>query len=838
MEMSWSEKPFFGELLQQFRKRKRLNQTQLAELIGVSRETVSLWERGYYKPETDTILYELCKVRVLGLTEQEQQQLFEAYTVTALASSFHNPPLERNPYFTGRSPQLTDLHTLLMAGKQVALTQAISGLGGIGKTQLALEYAYRYQKSYHDIFWIVADTYELLMASYIRLAALLLLPEHYEPDQSKVKAAVHRWLSKHTGWLLILDNVEDLSLVHQFVPVHRQGVVLLTTQRQVTEPIAQSIEVEMMPEEEGALFLLRRAGYLELGSLLNDDSCKLDKNTIATAKDIARELGGLPLALDQAGAFILETGCSLIKYLDLYTQQRYALLQKRGSVCTDHPESVTTTFSLAFERLVLKNAAASELLRFFAFLAPDSIPEEIVRQGASFGTSLLQSLRDELAFNEAIKALLGLSLVYRNRVRETFSVHRLVQVVLKETMDEVEQRWWAERAIRAINRVFPDVQETEEWPECQQYLPHAQSSRKLIHEWSFEFEEAAQLLHRVGNYLRERSRDPHAEELYTRAEVIYEELSESRDFEIEKTYIIHDRGRLYSYLEKYGEAKRDYGRALRILKQRLKATHARVAQIYDDPFLLERVEQEQRVTEARIAQIYNDLGLVYLEQCEPHKGQRYLEKALAKGVLSEFHKATATGNLARCFVDQGAYKQAEEKYNELKEMIEELPLRHQAWLFSNMATFYFERSDRRDYEKAESYCQKSLKSLNDLLGEEGAEKYPNAAFPYTRLGEVYEAQGKNKEAERSFQHALTIRKSTLGSKHRLTGNSYHRLAKFYRKWGEEDRSKWTQAKEHYKWACKTYKHVLGSGHNSTVQVCREYLELCEMMEKGEEAEIN
>src|SRR5437868_15030054 len=101
--MDKSENLPFGELLQQLRKSKKMKQKQLAKLIGVSRETVSLWERGEYKPETDTSLYEL--VRFLGLTEQEQQQLFEAYTVTALATSFHNAPLERNPYFTGRGPQ-------------------------------------------------------------------------------------------------------------------------------------------------------------------------------------------------------------------------------------------------------------------------------------------------------------------------------------------------------------------------------------------------------------------------------------------------------------------------------------------------------------------------------------------------------------------------------------------------------------------------------------------------------------------------------------------------------------------------------------------------------------
>ena len=267
-----------------------------------------------------------------------------------------------------------------MAGKQVALTQAISGLGGIGKTQLALEYAYRYQKSYHDIFWTVADTYESLMASYVRLASLLRLSEYEEPDQSKVKEAIQRWLSKHTGWLLILDNIEDLSLVHQFVPVDRQGAVLLTTRRQVTERVAQALELGTLPEHHSILFLLKRTKILTLEMSLDDAAA----SDIAAARMIARALGNLPLALDQAGAYMLETRCSLSAYLDLSRKHQGELLRRRtgGEIPTDHPESVATTFTLNFQQ-VQRNEIAAELLRVCAFLASDGIGEEIFVQGAS-----------------------------------------------------------------------------------------------------------------------------------------------------------------------------------------------------------------------------------------------------------------------------------------------------------------------------------------------------------------------------------------------------------------------------------------------------------------------
>lgn len=257
--MSQTEEIFFSDLLKQFRKRRKLSQKELAALIGVSRESVGLWERGYYKPETDTILYELAGV--LDLSEQERDQFFQAYSVTALRPSFRNPPTRRNPYFTGREGRLHTLHQLLSTGKQVALTQAISinGLGGIGKTQMALEYAYRYQRSYHDILWAIADSPETLATSYTQLAASLQLREKEEKDQTKVIEAVKLWLHEHRGWLLVLDNIEDLSLVGQFVPVDRQGAVLLTTRKNVTMPVAEAFALDVMTDREGTLFLLKRA---------------------------------------------------------------------------------------------------------------------------------------------------------------------------------------------------------------------------------------------------------------------------------------------------------------------------------------------------------------------------------------------------------------------------------------------------------------------------------------------------------------------------------------------------------------------------------------------------
>ncbi|HET9920917.1 MAG TPA: helix-turn-helix domain-containing protein [Ktedonobacteraceae bacterium] len=250
-------------------------------------------------------------------------------------------PHQRNPYFTGREALLEHLHHTLKTGKVAALThaQAISGLGGIGKTQLALEYAYRYHEEYAAVFWFKADTRESLLADFQALARLLNLPEQHAEEPMKPVLAVLTWLKAHPRWLLIFDNADDLAMTRPFLPPPLDGHILLTTRAQSMGGLAQRIEVECMTPEVGALFLLRRASLLAPDATLETAPAQ-DR---ALAVQIVEELGGLPLALDQAAAYMEESAYHLKGYLKLYQRQRAALLKRRGGLATDHPEPVATT---------------------------------------------------------------------------------------------------------------------------------------------------------------------------------------------------------------------------------------------------------------------------------------------------------------------------------------------------------------------------------------------------------------------------------------------------------------------------------------------------------------
>ncbi len=208
----------------------------------------------------------------------------------ALPKAVWNVPFRRNPFFTGRENLLRQLHDNLTTDKVAALTQAqaISGLGGIGKTQIAIEYAYRYHQDYQAVLWTRADTVEALVSGFVALAELLQVSQQEEQDQHKIVQAVKDWLKTHDRWLLILDNADDLALVRDFLPRAGAGHVLLTTRAVSMGRLASRIEVETLDQETGALFLLRRAGLLAADTSLDQAA----DGDLALARELVGKMGG------------------------------------------------------------------------------------------------------------------------------------------------------------------------------------------------------------------------------------------------------------------------------------------------------------------------------------------------------------------------------------------------------------------------------------------------------------------------------------------------------------------------------------------------------------------
>ena len=554
----------FGELLKAFRKRKRLTQKQLAQHLSVHANTISSWELGTYLPATSGLVLELA--RLLTLNHQETRQLLEG-SLTAL-SPYWYVPFQRNPLFTGREEILETLHTRLHVEKMVSLTQsyALRGLGGIGKTQIALEYAYRHALEYSAIFWIDAETIEHIMTSLLRIAELLQLPERREADQQRIVAAVQRWLSTHSQWLLIWDNVEDLELLQHQLPWTRQSAVLVTTRHQALGTLARGMDLAPMGREEGMLFVLRRAKVLEPEASIERmyQLAVTIPTEYAAAEKLVQAMGGVPLAIDQAGAYIEETGCSVSTYLQRYEQQRARLLDRRGALGGDHPLSVTATFLLASKRIEREQGAAADLLHVCVLLHAEAIPEELFVAGApSLGPELASLATDPYQLDQAIAVLRSLSLVQRQPETRTLSMHRLLQAVLRERMSEPEQAEWLRRVIAALNAVLPDITH-EAWGQCERLLSHVLTVATAIPDCAGDWE-LAEVLQKAANYLTHRARYEQAEPLYQRALCIEKRIWGPAHPRTANPLC----GLAYLYYEqgKYQQAEPLYQRALQIREQ-------------------------------------------------------------------------------------------------------------------------------------------------------------------------------------------------------------------------------------------------------------------------------
>jgi tetratricopeptide (TPR) repeat protein len=755
-----------------------------------------------------------------------------------------NIPYRRNPFFTGREQLLTRLHDNLTNNKSAALTQAqaINGLGGIGKTQTALEYAYRYRDEYRFDLWARAATRDTLFADFNALAYLLHLPEKNEQDQNIVVAAVKRWLTNQTQWLLILDNADDLDLVSNFLPTEGNGHILLTTRVQAVGRIAHSIAIEKMDKQEGTLLLLRRAKLLapdaELATASEIDRIK--------AEAIVLAVDCLPLAIDQAGAYIEETGCSVFTYLDRYQQRQIALLKRRGSSSIDHPESVATTWSLSFEQVERDNPAAADLLRVCAFLSPDAIPEEMIVEGAVHLGPLMQPIAtDPSLLDEAIAALRHFSLLRRNTDSSMLTIHRLVQIVLKDSMNDETQRQWAERTILMVNSAFPDVR-YETWVQCQRYLSHAQVCASLILQHSFSFSEAARLLNQAGSYLQGHAQYEQAEPLLKRALAICEQVLGPEHPDTATS--LNNLAELYWEQGQYEQAEPLLKRALAIREQVLGPEHPDTATSLNNLGLLYRDKGQYEQAEPLLkralaireqvlgpehpntASTLNYLARLYRLQGKYTQAEPLLERALAirEQVLGPEHPDTATSlnNLARLYQDQGQYKQAEpllKRALAIREQVlgEQNP--YTATILNNLALVY---QDQRQYEQAEPLLKRALAIREQVLGPE----HPYTANSLNNLAELYLKQVQAEQAELLLKRALAIQENVLKPEHLDIATSLSNLAWLYRIQG-----KYTQAEPLLKRALAIREQVLGPEHPKTATLLEKYLDLLQIMKREEEA---
>lgn len=800
MDVNSSEMGSFGSLLRALRTARHLTQQQLADRLGVRRNTVGSWERGDFLPGSKAMVLELAKQ--LRLDEHESRLLLEA-SLTAPVP-YWLVPLARNPYFTGRQDILETLHRQL-GGNQLIAPQvtALFGLGGIGKTQVALEYAYRHALEYSAVFWITAETVESITTSMLAIADVLHLPGRTDQDQHQVVVAVQHWFATHQGWLLIWDNIEDFEMLSHFLLPTPLGASLLTTRAQTLGTVATGLEVASMEQEEGLFLLLRRSKMF--GAASNEGLHQLAQQQpgeCAAATELVEMLGGLPLALDQAGAYIEETRCGLSGYLRRYKHQGQQLLARRGTFGYDHPHSVVTIVRLSCERVAELHPAALEMLFCCVFLAPDAIPEELFVAGADhLGTVLGPVCAEPARFDQVLSALGRLSLVRRQPETQTLALHRLVHVVLAEGLSKRKREQWHQRATNALAATFPEttlLATAATWNRCDRLLSHALRCLRQAGA-AAHTREGASLAYKAAQYLYMRGRYTETEQLLLQALRIREQTLGKEHSEV--SHVLNYLAYLYYEQGKYTQAETLHLRALHIREHALGGEHPEVASSLSN--LANLYQQQGR---------YQEAEQLYLRALQIHEQIQGPEHPSAAYPLN---------NLADLYLARGDAQKAATLYRRALHIWEQaLGPEHPliGYPLTGLATLSLARGEE---EQADQFYRRALAIWEQALGPE----HPDVTAALLGLAELAARRDHQEEAEALYRRALALRKAGLGQDHPETAKVLTGLADLYLK-----QSKAEQAEPLLQHACTILSEQLGETHPDTLKARDIYQRL--LVQKG------
>ncbi|MFF5502066.1 FxSxx-COOH system tetratricopeptide repeat protein [Streptomyces roseolus] len=375
------------------------------------------------------------------------------------------PP--HNPNFVGREYLLEQVREQLLTGDTSAvLPHALHGMGGVGKSQIAIEYVYRYAHDYDIVWWIPSEQPTMILTALTELAQRMGLNVSNEANQAvpAVREALRRG-APYDRWLLVFDNAENVEAVRPYFPTGGTGKILITSRNQEWDRVARTLSVDIFTREESKALLRRRARDL------SDTDADL----------LAEALGDLPLAIEQAAAWQAVTGMAVPEYLRLI-KDKIAELMLELVPSPDYPMSVAAAWDVSLRQLEQRNPAALQFLQVCSFFAPEPISRSFFNNSrtTTIAPELNEALRDPIRLNRAIREINIYALARIEHRHNTIQLHRLVQAVLVNRMSPQQQadmRHGAHLLLADANPNNPTSRAL--WPRYQQLLPHVTGSRAV-----------------------------------------------------------------------------------------------------------------------------------------------------------------------------------------------------------------------------------------------------------------------------------------------------------------------------------------------------------------------
>ena len=680
----------------------------------------------------------------------------------------------RNPGFTGRDGLLAAVRERLLAGDK-AVVQAFHGMGGVGKTQLAVEYAYRFAGTY-DLAWWVNSEHAGLIGD--QFAALGMALGCLQPGAGieAVRVAVLGELREQGRWLLVFDNANNPADIAGWLPGGGGHVVITSRERNWRE-LAVPVEVDVLARSESVAILRNRV----------DGLTKVD------ADRLADQLGDLPLAIAQAAGFIAETGMTAVQYLKLLKTHAGQLLAQAAT-------------QLIADRLDDDDPAAAQLASLCAFMAPEPIADNLVTStAADLPAELAARAADPMAWRQTLAHLARQALARVDQRGLQF--HRLTQAILRDRLGEQERRAWAQRAVELLRRAFPAAaDEPSAWPRCSQLLAHVLAATENARAEGVASETSASLLTDAGVYLRARAELDLAQTVLEQAVEIREAALGAKhpDVAVTLTYL----GTVLRRRGKPAPARQVLERALEIREGALGRDHPDVAMTLTHLGTALRdvgdlsggqavLERALAIREAALGANHPDVAvtdvaftLTYLgtvlQRCgdpDPARRRQVLERArqvlerareinTAAYGLQDWRLAVTLGHLGDVFRQLDDLTEARAAHESA------LAIRQSVYAGQHPEVAYAFRDlgrtlqDAGDVAGARSHMERALGIFEAAYGP----THPETATSLDHLAIILHDQGDLDGARSRHERALTIRKAALGPDHPDTARSREQLA--------------------------------------------------------------
>jgi tetratricopeptide (TPR) repeat protein len=713
-------------------------------------------------------------------THEEMERLVRAIDFPTVAPRRPRKPRvlpysTLGPHFLGRDTELTALRehfTRSQTPTALVPAQTIFGLGGIGKTRLAVEYALAFDEAYDALLFASAETPSMLSANLSRLARpeALALCDAAEEDETRQREAVLRWLETERGWLLIVDNADSADAaqaVRALLPRLANGHVLITSRIADWTEGVKPLALGVLPEQASVEYLLRKCVT----------RCEEPDDAVAGAA-LANDVGFLALALEQAAAFINKQGLSFREYRERWQHEDAAVRSWFDEGLMRYPRSVATTWETSFAEL---DEEARALLRLLCWFSTEPAPRGLFRtsEAAEIVRARLGATRIRLL--PALKELADYTLV-RHSGDDAVEIHRLVQEVTRARLPEpAERSKWLADSLYVVNAFATgNPHEPHTWTVWEPLRPHILA----ISDWAEKSqiaEPTGRLLSQLGILLLRKAALGEAERCMGRA--LRLRASFFGPGSVEAAVVEGNLGTVCERLDQFAAAEEHYNRALSIFRERRMSDSDEAANVLNNlatlyvgtdrfeeaaAIIREAMEAERKALPPdsplrapslsnhgvllwRIGR-YSEAEAAYreaLDIAERHYGEQYPEVS------------TMRSNLGLLLQDLGRFYEAEECFRRAVTADTAIygPKHPAVGRDSNNLALLLRA--RGQLGEAEKLLRETLINDQTIFGD----KHSEVADSYSNLGLVLVDMGRDAEAVDAFRHGLEIDESLHGSSH-------------------------------------------------------------------------